>query len=198
MNILIIDDNPVHRQSAHETIKGHELTVVGSYDEAYKLIKPRLDTVHFGESTPKKEEESMRFDVVMTDLLMPTGSRIQRIKKGDRLADPGEFLGSEMPVGFSLALEAVLHGAKYVAVVSDGDHHAHPALAMLDRLGAYQSGVQRTPVRFDMNGSHVGFFRVGEGKGGGKIQLENGVSGKDWGAILKHLITAPVTPYKLD
>jgi len=196
MKILVIDDSRVHQQSARQTLQGHDLTVVDTYDEAYKLIQPRIETNRKGQVIPKKEEVATPFDVVLTDLLMPTGSRIQKSKKGNWLADPGEFLGPEMPVGFALALNAVLHGAKYVAVVSDGDHHLDPAMAMLDRLGAYKSGVTRTPVRFEMNGSHVGFFRVQDGDG--KIQLEDGTSGKNWGEILDHILSAPVTPYMLE
>ena len=38
MRILVIDDSPVHQQSARQTLGGHDLTIVGSYDEGQKLV----------------------------------------------------------------------------------------------------------------------------------------------------------------
>ncbi|MBT7007781.1 hypothetical protein HN958_04760 [Candidatus Falkowbacteria bacterium] len=202
MKVLVIDDSPLNQESARQTITDHDLTVVGTYDEAYDLL---LVSFH---GRPQCNEP---FEVVLTDLLMPAGSRNQ--------CGPGkEFVGQEMPVGFALALNAVLHGAKYVGVVSMGEHHHHPALAMLDRLGSYggwndRSPTGPTPVRFNMNGAKVGFFPLW----GGRIQVEgfacpacNGEGecrvhdnadgtvnwdyGKDWGKILTHLINSPVEP----
>lgn len=117
MKILVIDDTHMNLKAAKQTLEGHELTLAASYDEAYKLLeKPK------GETQPP-------FDVVLCDLLMPAG-REQQGAKGE------EYVGQEMPVGFALALMAVLQGAKYVAVVTNLNHHQHPAAAMLDRLGS--------------------------------------------------------------
>ncbi|PIY93276.1 MAG: hypothetical protein COY69_02560, partial [Candidatus Magasanikbacteria bacterium CG_4_10_14_0_8_um_filter_32_14] len=193
MKILVIDDSPIHQESARQTIKEHDLTVVGTYDEAYELLErpyAKYSDVNAGlirmgfranrwenpetrHNEYDREEERLKeelrpapFDAVLTDLFMPAGSRIQ--VKG------GEFVGQEMLVGFALALDAVLHGAKYVAVVSDGNHHHHPGVAMLDRLGDYHPWDDKhpVPVRFEINRAHVGFFRVSCGK-----------DGKNWGEI---------------
>lgn len=177
MKILIIDDSTDNQASARQTLGAHDVTIVGTYDEAYRLL----------------QRGSAPFDVVLTDLLMPAGARIQCEKSGRA---GNEFVGQEMPVGFGLALDAVLHGAKYVAVVSDGDHHSHPAVAMLDRLGSYSGWNTECgppPVRFEINGAKVGFFRV-SWVGDGQCKLANGKYAKNWGRVLEHLLDTPVTP----
>ena len=39
MRILVIDDNQIHHMSARQTLGGHELRIVGTYDEAYELLR---------------------------------------------------------------------------------------------------------------------------------------------------------------
>ncbi len=39
MRILVIDDNSLHQESARQTLGGHEVTIVGTYDEAHKLLQ---------------------------------------------------------------------------------------------------------------------------------------------------------------
>lgn len=140
MKILVIDDTRVNLEAAKQTISSqHELTLASSYDEAYKLLEKPKD----GGPPP--------FDVVLTDLLMPAGS----VQQG---GEGAKYVGQEMPVGFALALMAVLHGAKLVAVVTDLDHHKHPAAAMLDRLGSDGlDGRESDFVRIHANGVPVGF-----------------------------------------
>jgi len=137
MKILVIDDNPIHIASAQVFAVDHELTTAADYDEAIKLLEDK-------------------WDVVLCDLLMPAGF--------DKQGPIGKkFSGQEMPVGFGLALMFALRGAKYVAVATDSNHHDHPASAMFDYLGAYNSN----PC-FNVNGAHLGFYFTpcldGEGK----------------------------------
>lgn len=83
----------------------------------------------FKEYYRRAQEESRLayWDVVLTDLLMPAGPMMQ--------GEIGrQFVGQEMAVGWALALKAAQSGAKYVAVVSDANHHDHPASAMLDDI----------------------------------------------------------------
>ncbi|MDP3989182.1 MAG: hypothetical protein Q8P93_03030 [bacterium] len=54
---------------------------------------------------------------------------------------------------------------------------------MLDRLGSYKTGVEFTPVRFEMNGSHVGFFRVQHSSG--RIPIE-GTTCAECAGVGKH------------
>ncbi len=41
MKILVFDDSPVHRKSAELTLKGHDLTIVGNYDQAQAALVPK-------------------------------------------------------------------------------------------------------------------------------------------------------------
>jgi len=43
MKILVFDDNKTNREAAKAQLKGHDLTVVGTYDEARKMLGPRID-----------------------------------------------------------------------------------------------------------------------------------------------------------
>lgn len=183
MKILVIDDTQLHRASALETLAGHEVTVVDSYDTALLHLDRRVSyeatkaymAEHLGiHASPKRSgsedpegwrryreaenqaEKALRppmYDAVLCDLLMPAGK--------DQQGPTGEkFVGQEIPVGFALALHAVLSGAKFVAVVSATNHHCHPAAAMLDRLsagGGYWSD-KGTKALFSINGATVGFF----------------------------------------
>lgn len=39
MKVLVIDDSQVHRASAEQTLTDHDLTVVGTYEEASRLLQ---------------------------------------------------------------------------------------------------------------------------------------------------------------
>lgn len=139
MKILVIDDTHTNLDAAKQTLAGHELTLAASYDKAYEFLK-KLD----GDAQPP-------YDVVLCDLLMPAGT-VQQGPKGMK------YVGQEMPVGFALALMAVLQGAKYVAVVTNLDHHQHPAAALLDRLGSDGlDGHVDEFVKIWANGVPIGF-----------------------------------------
>jgi CheY-like chemotaxis protein len=108
--ILVIDDSEINRASARETLKdsGLEVLVAATYDEGFRLM-----------------QEDKEIEVVLTDLLMPAS--------GMHMGPEGEkYVGQEMPVGFALVMQAVISGAKFVGVVTDTNHHDHPASAMLD------------------------------------------------------------------
>lgn len=113
MDILVFDDNAIHRRAAQAILKGHNLTVVGTYDEAQQAIR------------------TTKFDVVMTDLLVPVPDNLCHTTKAKA------FAGQEMPLGTTIALLALAFGTKMVAVVTDSDHHSHPASAALDAFARY-------------------------------------------------------------
>jgi len=196
MKILVIDDKQEHLDSAKRTLAGHELTVIDSYDAAFDALgmneNARGEFVYHtakergikSEYEVKTEEERVaareamasiareyppiRFDAVLTDLLMPAGRKAQG-PKGE------QFVGKEMPVGFALALMAVVHGARFVGVVTDTNHHDHPAAAMLDPLTVYGwHDLKESGARFTVNGARLGLFQVG--------------GTKDWGKILSSLM----------
>jgi len=144
LKILVVDDKEENRKSAHAVLVEHELTVVGSYEEAEKLLKPRVDRVKYNdllvlrgltEQSEWKLREAAReeciifpdFDVALIDLLLPAG----RNQMGDR---GWQYVGKEMPIGIFLALLAARHGVKLVGVFSDQSHHDHPASACFDAL----------------------------------------------------------------
>ena len=110
LKVLVIDDSLLHRLSAGVFLKDNNITVVDSYFEGAKILLRECD-----------------FDVVLVDLLMPASSYAQG-------PDGQKYIGQEMPVGIFLALMAAKAGAKYVAVFTDSDHHAHPASACFDHF----------------------------------------------------------------
>jgi len=158
MKVLIFDDTKLHRQAATLTIKGHDLTVVGTYDEAQAALCPDTDSekakrilpdllekaglardFERSQDTSKEDNstwwkaweeaqelatEQPDYDVVLTDLLVPASDQAQG--KGLPL------VGKEMPLGSTIALLALTVGVKNVAVVTDMNHHDHPASAAFD------------------------------------------------------------------
>ncbi|MEN9405485.1 MAG: hypothetical protein RLY47_444 [Candidatus Parcubacteria bacterium] len=168
MKILVFDDTKKHRDAAVGLLKDHEVVVVGTYDEAQAALLPNFD--HQGHeaavearigATPKYDsvtkeawneywekrklvskelKESFttyhNFDAVLTDLLVPASKQAQ---------GPGgaHLVGQEMPLGSIIALLAISNGVKKVAVVTDANHHNHPASAAFD---CFESNEDETPV----------------------------------------------------
>ena len=212
MKILVIDDAKKHLDAAIQTLVGHDVTLCSSYDEALELLEERYDDEKRSSLIAKYREEGVKnswskacsetklpyWDVVLCDLLMPAGRDAQG-SKGK------QFVGQEMPVGWSLALVAATRGAKYITVASDTNHHDHPASAMIDRIGVVN--VDGAKVIFTNNISLVGI--VGsecvcptcngtlrhnlrwDGKES-DCTCKSGTSfskwGKDWGKILNQLL----------
>jgi CheY-like chemotaxis protein len=160
MKILVFDDSSAHQISAKLTIKGHDLTVVGSYDQAQAALTSQIDydeknrilaglLVEAGLASDFKswtkgasdeDKEAYRvaenkayematthpdFNVVLTDLLVPASNQAMG-GEGARL------VGQEMPLGTTIALLSLTAGVKNVAVVTDMNHHHHPASAAFD------------------------------------------------------------------
>lgn len=175
MRILVFDDNETHRAAAHAQLKDHDLTVVGTYDEAQKLLTPQRDYKkasailkgQFGDFDPYGSDDEAKkaeyfaaqevayeqamtypdFDVVLSDLLVPASGQAQG-RKGY------EHIGKEMPVGIFIGLVAAVRArAKYVAVFTDSDHHSHPASACFDVFN-YDGG-ENHPMAFTVEGSKV-------------------------------------------
>lgn len=151
MKILVIDDSVNNQRSAQQGLGTlHDLTVVNNFDEAFELTY------------------SERWDVVLCDLMMPAGSYAQGAKGS-------KYVGQEMPVGWALAITAALYGAKYVAVVTNTNHHDHPASAMLDAMCNSQ---------FRIHGASAIFTGTP-----GSVKIEGTEErGKDWAMILERLL----------
>lgn len=113
MKILIVEDNPRHQEAARNQLKDHEISIVDNWPKARDLL------------------EEGGFEAVLSDLMLPSTHEM--------LSDEAEKkfpLGTLMPLGFIVALHACLiQGMKYVAVISDSDHHSDPISAGLDFTG---------------------------------------------------------------
>ncbi len=115
MKILVFDDNADQCKVAQIQLKGHDLTIVSTYDEAQDLLE---------------DNAKYNFDVVLTDLLVPASER--------NLGPKGyHYAGQEMPLGTTIALLALKVGVKRVAIVTDANHHNHPAA---EALGPFDYG----------------------------------------------------------
>ncbi|MFA5186189.1 MAG: response regulator [Patescibacteria group bacterium] len=125
MKILVIDDTAANLEAAKSQLAGHEVVTVGSFDEAFKLV------CHYDSGWQK--ENVVDFDAVLIDLMMPAGKKSQG-PRGMR------FVGEEMPLGIFLALQALRSGVKRVGLLTDTNHHDHPASAALDHLGRMELG----------------------------------------------------------
>jgi len=132
MKILVIDDNRLHLDAAVAQLSGHEVTTVQTYDEAQRLLSGPM---MLGRPTKNRHN----YDVVLVDLLMPASK--QRMHPRSK-----HLAGQEMPVGIFLALLAAKNGAKHVALLTDINHHFHPASACLDAFGDVVFTVERAKL----------------------------------------------------
>lgn len=173
MKILVFDDNANHRNAAKAQLKDHNVTIVGTYDEAQELLRPKRDynkasaamaTLFPGfkryESKDEEKNEAYDqaykeqnelatkypdFDVVLTDLLVPASEQAMG-------PDGYEHIGKEMPIGIFIALLAAACGrVKYAAVFTDSSHHDHPGSACFDCFNAGEGN----PTPFTVEGCKV-------------------------------------------
>ena len=208
LNILVVDDESNHRRSAEALLNGHNLIVVGSYDDAKELLTPKVDydlahkLKEQGLSTSEAYEKATtrpNFDAVLTDLMMPA-SRSAQGSEGMSL------VGKQMPVGTFLILLALAAGVKNVAMVTDMNHHNHPASAALDPINRTVIKVGETRIfatnypgskSFDeVTGEHLSYEFLNSEEGKAKYpEVEKygprkGVfSGKGRDTILENLLT---------
>lgn len=126
MKILLVDDTKKHRKAGVDqlTALGHEVIALSGYEDAVNKVKS-------GE----------KFDVALLDLLMPT--------EGMTLGGDGlQFLGQPIDIGFSLAMKLALEGINNIAVVTDMNHHLHPASAIMDWFLGKKLTICGSNVRF--------------------------------------------------
>lgn len=205
MNILVIDDTAAHLSTAQQTLKarGHIVTTCSDYDQALRMLEEQFVDSD-GSACPAWKDGARKlpyfWDAVLCDLLMPAG----KDKQGGR---GDQYVGQEMPVGWSLALLAAKRGAKYVAVATDVDHHSHPASAMLDRLSYGIIQIEGAKAFFTNEVRLIGIDETGspcpECRGTGKRNRGDKEShcrdcsgtgvidqkkGKDWGSVLDMLL----------
>lgn len=180
MRILVVEDKESHRKSAEETLVEHNVTIVKSYDEAVDLMERKIDGEKYKRllaeagflTQPNYEKEGQErwdaywkarneaeersvipfpFDVVLTDMMMPMSKRT--LASG--VFNPTE----QVPYGFVIALKATLVGAKFVAMVTDTNHHKSAMSAAIDHFGpSYYN--ERAKPNFTINGAKVMFVHT--------------------------------------
>ncbi|MCX6766956.1 MAG: hypothetical protein NT170_04260 [Candidatus Moranbacteria bacterium] len=204
MKILVIEDKARHRKSAEKTLAGHDVTITESFDEAMRLLAIRPDEekvklflreAGFPEPHELKDKDQDRrtaywtayhraeykflapipFEVVLTDMMMPMSqSRVLRLEFYNPI--------KQVPYGFIITLKAALLGAKFVAMVTDTNHHAEAMSAALDHIDAYYGTATGLNPVFTINGARVAFVHAVFCKAEGEWE-----SCKDWGKILADL-----------
>ena len=148
-----------------------------SFDQAIHLLtKSGSDEIlqSAGLAAISKRHRRTRYDVVMTDMNMPMGSRLCL----GRMCNPAV----QVPYGFALVLLAVLAGAKFVAMITDSNHHKDAMSAALGHLHTGRSR-NKAPV-FTINSTRCVLS--------GAPMLRDAAGNptcKDWGAVLKFLLS---------
>ncbi|MCB0324766.1 MAG: hypothetical protein KDD69_14385 [Bdellovibrionales bacterium] len=139
--ILLVDDNLRNRKVGQLQLGGqNELTVTASYLEALKLL-----------------DGDQPFDVVFTDLLMPTEGFTLGKKREEQIGIP-------IAAGHYVVNRALACMVPDIVVVSAGNHHDDPNLAALDYVRDVKTA-----------GSKITYHRI--------PSLIRG--GKDWAAAYK-------------
>lgn len=185
MRILVIEDKALHHSSAIETLSGHDVTIISSFDEGIGLLTAKIDEENVArllteagfptepdrKSVPEKDWDKvwkaywnarqeaqaksvipLPFEAVLVDMMMPMSFE----KLGPSAVCTR---GEQVPYGFVLALKAAERGAKFVAMVTDTNHHNSPMSAALDYLGDayYRDGFK---PNFEINGARVMFVHA--------------------------------------
>jgi len=141
MKILIIEDKEMHRKSAEVTLASHDVTIVDSFDKA----KDQMNLIGV-----KGSQRTFPYEVVLTDMMMPMCQSVLT-----QNFNPVE----QVPYGFVIALKATLCGAKFVAMVTDTNHHKGAMSAALDSLGdSYYRDCFKP--NFTINGAKVMFVHA--------------------------------------
>lgn len=103
MKILVVEDNPLHQEAARILLAEHDVTIVGSFVDFYKMVTP------IRSSDPKDnkpaELDLASFDVVLTDVNLPSHH------------------SAEAATGFVVALQVLAAGVKRVGIITDANHH---------------------------------------------------------------------------
>ena len=125
MKILLIDDNPGNLEAARDQLNEHEFTLCSSYRAGASKLNhdPILSDHKYSGFSFKKGEP--QFDMVLTDLFLPT----------TLIGTGGSDFEHQQPYGLVLAFTALRRGIKKIAIISNAGHHDHPIIWAMDSLG---------------------------------------------------------------
>ncbi len=123
LKILVVEDSEFHQEAARQQLAGHDLTIAKDYAEAHKLLRGRIYA---------ENPSFPQWGIVLVDLMLPAS--MCGVHGGGE-----SFEGEQMPLGTILAFMALRNGTKKVAVITDTNHHHHPASAALDNFGGRKS-----------------------------------------------------------
>ncbi len=121
--VLVVDDNPLQIKAAEmQFVDGKfDLTTARNYVDAYNWIC-------------EKQDQGKAFYAVLTDLFFP-------LHEGEwpehyhRTRQIGKEQFIEMPFGLPLVFHAAKNRARYIAVITDGNHHYDAMVEqLLDRI----------------------------------------------------------------
>ncbi len=171
----------MHRKTAEITLRGHDLTVVGTYDEAQKALEARVDHKKRKKLLPmllkkagltedfyRNSEDANAADKQKYEQVLEVACDLATnypdfdVVMTDLLVPApaqqmgvkgSEYIGKQMPLGTIIALLALANGVKYVAVVTDESHHHHPASAAFD---CFRNGKARN--RNILCTNHIGSY----------------------------------------
>jgi len=130
LDVLVVEDTPIHQEAARAMLTDYNVTVVGTFDEASDLIT--------GGSRYSPNRDNKRvFDAVLTDMFYSQG-------RGDCMADKSAA-SQEMPFGYAVAMMALKEGTPYVGILSDVSHHENPIGYTLDM---FMDGNKAEVMRF--------------------------------------------------
>ena len=202
MKVLVIEDKEIHCLAATETLVGHEVTIVRSFDEAMEILESKVDREQmarllaeagfptapaygpeyaaYSEARDKAAAQAVipfPFEAVLTDMMMPMSQYT---------LDPRVFNYKEqVAYGFIIALRATLCGAKFVAMVTDTNHHMGAMSAAIDHLSDAYYRKEGFQPNFLINGAKVMFVHAPfiTDIVAGKEVYER----KDWGRVLADL-----------
>lgn len=202
MKILVFDDKEINRQAAIAQLgKDHDLTVVGTYNEAKESLRPEIDRKKMYEfleqgksyaEAVKMSSGEARFHAVLTDLLVPASDRAQG-NEGKK------FVGQEMPLGLFIALLAAKYGVKIVGLLTDANHHNHPSSACINPFNTqgelpYPLAVEGAKVFLSNNRSWVGEFDPNDLSKQLSYEEQEGkvgtITAKNWSAFLNYIVTS--------
>ncbi len=137
--VLVIEDESYNLESAKSTLNDYDLTVIGTIEEANKILRADVDG-------------NFEYDVMLTDLWIPTPELVEECETNvfanmgtvsvDKLhIFEGASLDKSMPAGLVFALKASNLGVPYIGILTDSSHHHDRLSLLLDTLR--ESGLNR-------------------------------------------------------